>query len=538
MSEEKRKSYECIRGKAEEAIYSKPLLDYDRNNLCISALPPVRTEDEARAFHYRQFPIKPSIHAPVQVQEAEIELLSTLRIPLGYCVRTEDDIYTGLVNSYRKRICDLKQRPVAVTVGNEVVTQDYTMQTPMKGDDGDGIALLGIGGTGKTETITMLLDNYPQQIVHHINNETFHQLVWIKIEPSGNNDLATLFNNFGYALDEALGNTNPVYSRLLEKKKKLGEKSNCIASLIRTFSIGAIIIDEIERLDPVANRKESFESLMTFLNMTKALLVVAGTSEAYDLLFNKYYTIRRISNHITTSLYCDDREFFDGAMSLIMGINWFETEQNLEDKVLLDCLYRETSGKIDLMIKSWKNVQKRYVRLSEEEKENFVLTPDFIRNASRYPNPYMPELTRGALDEDFSVRIKHSKEESAASSPATMTKPAKDSKTSLSPAMMKDILLYRDRLLRLDRGEEAVNVYERVKMNIDESGEEYSDETIVTLIEQVLKMKKSKGMSGKELLAAVLRKLRNKPEEKKPKVKADAKSEINLATFTPAQLDA
>lgn len=52
------------------------------------------------------------------------------------------------------------------------------------------------------------------------------------------------------------------------------------------------------------------------------------------------------------------------------------------------------------------------------------------------------------------------------------------------------------------------------------------------------KDKKSKNMAYKDLLSTVLRKLRNKPEEKKSKMKTWTKTNIDLTTFDAAMLDA
>ncbi len=90
-----------------EAIYHHPLLKYDENNRLICALPPKMTPDEVKKFCYTQLPIEPSIDADVFTQEAEVELLGMLCLPLEPVIELSDRITTILTNSYRKRTNDL-----------------------------------------------------------------------------------------------------------------------------------------------------------------------------------------------------------------------------------------------------------------------------------------------------------------------------------------------------------------------------------------------------------------------------------------------
>ncbi len=443
-------------------------------------------------------------------------------------------MYLGFLSSYRQRKSCLVPVPEDVVINDTETTQEMTMHRALNGDDGKDIALLGVPGTGKTECINKLLSHYPQHIVHHTEDGTFHQILWIKIEPSSNNDLATLYDNFGIALDNALGNKN-VYASLIRKKRKLGEKANYISSLINTFSIGMLIIDEIQRLELNKNRAESFESIMTIMNNTKVLFLVAGTEEAYSIIFNKYYTWRRIGCQISTTMYCRDREYFNVSMPLIMGINWFKTKQEYNRPDILDTMYNITSGKIDLMIKLWKNVQTDYVHLLDEEKKSFVLTPEFIITSSRRHDIFMPEMTRDAISNDLMMRANLKLDEESKKAASKSTKAAGDND---DVVLMKEKLKIMNRFSSLERKDDAYHIYERAKLNLSESGDEYSDETILSVIEKTLSTKNNKNKELKELLSLILRKIRNKPQEKKPKEKASASTDIDLTTFKPEQLDA
>ena len=103
---------------------------------------------------------------------------------------------------------------------------------------------------------------------------------------------------------------------------------------------------------------------------------------------------------------------------------------------------------------------------------------------------------------------------------------------------MKEKLKIMNRFSNVERKDDAYHIYERAKLNLSESGDEYSDETILSVIEITFSTKNNKNKELKELLSLILRKIRNKPQEKKPKEKASASTDIDLTTFKPEQLDA
>ena len=415
-----------------------------------------------------------------------------------------------------------------VTIDNEEAAQDFTMCRPLDGDGGTGLALLGIGGTGKTCAITTMLSHWQQVIVHKMPQGTFTQVVWLKIEPSGNNDLSSLFINFGKALDDALGNKIPVYTKLIQKKQKNGEKAELIAELIRIFSIGMLIIDEIQRLKFERNRAESFENLMTITNNSKVAMLVAGTEEAYGMIFNKYYTLRRIGDKISTTMFCRDRKYFDAIVASIMSINWFRTPQNLNDQSLLDAMYIATSGTIDRIINVWKNIQLDYIHLTEKQKTSFEITPAFIHASSDRNSLLMAQQTRAHVNMDLAIRATlNSKEpEEQIIEPIAQVDVEQSLKNKISCFSLEHIAA----------NNKAMNVFERVKINVKESGETYLDETIIKTIKVVFEVKANKRRTEDELVAQTLKRLRKRKQDKLPK--SNTSNEFDLSVFNMDKLNA
>ena len=97
------KSYELNTITPVEAIYTRPTLKYDENNCLICALPPKMNNKEIKEFYYTELPFEPSLDAPFDVKDAEVEFLGQLVLPLKPVYELENDVRTIIINSYRKR---------------------------------------------------------------------------------------------------------------------------------------------------------------------------------------------------------------------------------------------------------------------------------------------------------------------------------------------------------------------------------------------------------------------------------------------------
>ncbi len=58
-----------------------------------------------------------------------------------------------------------------------------------------------------------------------------------------------------------------------------------VCELIEKFSIGTIVLDEIQLINFNSNKENSYEGLLGIVNKTKIALSVVGTDEAYKKLF-------------------------------------------------------------------------------------------------------------------------------------------------------------------------------------------------------------------------------------------------------------
>lgn len=500
------------------AVYSEPLLSVDKGIKFIEALPDKMTDEEISQFYYDRFPIKPSIDAKPYLQEEEIHLLEDLRLPLEPVYELESTFLKILKVSYRNRSSILIQSDESIIVKDSPNVQTESIDTMTKGDGHTGSSLLGIGGCGKTCSISRMLERYPQTLIHNTSGGTTIQIVWLYVQPSSNSDLSVLMDSIGDAIDRALCNKTPVYGRYIRALKKLGQKSDKVAQLFRLFNVGVLIIDEIQRFNTFINKNESFEVILTMINKSKTGLLVCGTEDAYEKFLKKYYILRRMGKPIRASRYCNDYEYFSNLAKMVMSVQWFRQPQAITDDII-QALYMETSGIIERLIAIWESVQLVYIRLSEQEKQGFKLTPEFITKCASDENPLLSIYARQTLEADLLSNDGLIGEEDRKKGKAVM-KSLDNLKASENPFL-------------------AQTIFTRVKKNLTEAGEKYPDDLVLNTATRIVRLKSSKDKTEDELIEKAIKEVRKHKDKaisasamnKNVVARTSEITELNLSCF-------
>ncbi len=501
-----------------EAIYTRPTLKYDENNRLLCALPPKLSPDEIKEFYYTGLPFEPSLDASFDVKEEEVEFLGKLCLPLKPVYQLENDVRKIIINSYRQREENLIIPDVKVTVADEEYTQALSMDMPEGGDGSTGAGYIGIGGCGKTTLVERLLSRYPKVVYHHIDGGQYVQIMWLKVQPISNGDLLTFLDSIAVAIDRALLNRNHTYELLLQSKKKLAEKTKVLSELFRNFNVGLLVIDEIQRFDIKKNNMSSFQTIMTMVNTTKVALFVVGTEQAYHKFFFEYYFTRRLGTPIVASNYCADYEYACKLIRIVMSANWFNPAQVFTDEVV-KAMYKETSGIIERIIVIWKAVQHEYLRLSDEKRLNFVLTSDFIEKCAYAAAPFMGSYARQTLEHDmvlgdeFEKSIKMNREAKTAEVEAV---PEPVSSRKNKNKTVADVLNEPQIFKTLSESNDiprTQKIFERVKKNLEESGDNYKDGYILDSIVHTMNLKSFAEKTDNEIIAKSLKSIRKHTDQ-------------------------
>lgn len=348
LKDEQYNQYEGIEfqiGKPVDAVYIKSPCSFDNGNPFIEALPRPRLDKEiTRDYEKTIKDYKEGLKTEFQ-SLTEIALLRELRFKLPFYKSLELEHYSCLLNSYRAR---------DFIVG-------FNGKSRMTGNTFDAAAvgynLIGDSGSGKSSAMKILLSRYPQVINHHFEDiGEIKQITYIMITTTANDNFNSLYNSMARAIDEALGFVEPFYEKIMAKKKSLSEKNLYIESLINTFSIGIIVIDEIQLMSFSTAKENSYTSLARLSNSTKVPFCCIGLPDALQKMFSKDWTARRVGNTIDSSVYCENYEYFATILTRLSNYNWLKFPMQFTDDGT-KTLFEFTNGAIAHMISFYMRLQ-------------------------------------------------------------------------------------------------------------------------------------------------------------------------------------
>lgn len=338
------------------AEYSHALNPQYHGNIFIEALPePITNMEHVAKAYYK--PLPPTMlrqTLPIPIRKSMVASLRDLRIPMEHHEMIEMEFHRAIRDSYAARYI------ICVENKSITVADDATASVT-------GFALLGRAGTGKTSSISTLVSRIPQVIRHKTEFASVVQITYLCVNCMPNNNMAGLFANIGAAVDKALGRIDRPYETMILKAASTANKLACVRRLIEEFSIGVIILDEIQHLSNSRTQEHSFEMLLQLNNTTKVAFVVVGTEEAYAKIFSSERMFRRVGTQIRVKGYLDDRDTFDNVISIIFQNQWFDEPVCLTSS-MKDALFRYSDGIIDRMVTLCMYLNLEYLRYKEKNK--------------------------------------------------------------------------------------------------------------------------------------------------------------------------
>ena len=301
------------------------------------------------------------------------------------------------------------EEDIQFSINEQTTRQIIKMRGKIEDSAPTGFALLGYSGCGKSTSLKQLFDNIPQVIMHHPDPATnITQITYLVVSCMPNSNFATLYRQIGEAIDNALGYPEPVYELMITKKcRSLAEKQLKVCELIEKFSIGTIVLDEIQLINFNSNKENSYEGPLGIVNKTKIALSVVGTDEAYKKLFGMLRNARRAGEYINASTYTSDKEYFNFLLSMLLTWQWLDKPITKEQaQKLSDTLYECTGGIINMLIWLYKWIMIEY--LDNRSKGTIVIINEkFIKSVSK---KHFGQL-KGAIDMVNQAKVEEMEDE-------------------------------------------------------------------------------------------------------------------------------
>lgn len=365
-----------------------------------------------------------------------------------------------------------------------------------------GFSLLGYSGCGKSSAIEKSESQLPQVIKHTFDDGTIdYQITFINVSCYANSNLSALYTSIGDQVDKALN--LDVWGKKMRKTHSLSDKQSVVERLIESYKIGIIVIDEIQLMDFKSQRESSFESLMVIQNNTKVAIAVVGTEDAYQSMFTKARTTRRLGSPIQANHYCENKKYYASILNIIWKYQWFDEHIDLTSE-MADAFYEETKGIIAHTITLFVTLQEEYLKSNPR----FEVTPDILRKISQVCYPNMHRLLDDMQNPDNMSKIE---------------KIIKDAKikyeTELSDIKQNEAM--DDFIANQALAEKEANIEEAVKTIWNIEGDNYKLETIREVVQKL--SEKEKDTSPSNLSKKGMQKLKklNKERQPKPKIKLD-----------------
>lgn len=389
---------ECNRIGPVDAKYVKSSNKDFNGNPFIEALP--RPRDGKELINAYTCPI-PAVDMgelddmTINEQKETVLSLKRLRLPLSFHKQLEFINYDVVSSSYMlRKMYVWNEEDIQFSINEQTTRQIIKMRGKIEDSAPTGFALLGYSGCGKSTSLKQLFDNIPQVIMHHPDLGTsIPQITYLVVSCMPNSNFSTLYRQIGEAIDNALGNPEPIYEVMINKKcKSLADKQLKVCQLIEMFSIGTIVMDEIQLIDFNTNRENSYEGLLGIVNKTKVALSVVGTDEAYKKLFTMLRNARRAGDFIDASAYTTDKDYFNMLVNMLLTWQWLDTPIQWS-KELSDTLYECSGGIINMLIWLYKWIMLEYIDSKSKGKIE-TIDKKFI---VRVNNKHFKQL-KGAID--------------------------------------------------------------------------------------------------------------------------------------------
>jgi hypothetical protein len=172
-------------------------------------------------------------------------------------------------------------------------------KNPFPNSRARGLAIIGVGGTGKSTTVEKILQSVPQVITHVLYKDQdfiVKQLVWLKLDCPRIGSLRELCVNFFRAVDEILG-TKYEGKYAGSSHRTLEALITGMARVAANHCLGIIVIDEIQDLSEARSGGEI--TMVNFLvhleNKIGIPFALIGTPNAISLLSAQFRQTRRVT---------------------------------------------------------------------------------------------------------------------------------------------------------------------------------------------------------------------------------------------------
>lgn len=280
------------------------------------------------------------------------EYIENIYIPMDFAVSIYASFYQGIRSAYKGRTRNSITKQLD-SIAAAIEYKNYTLM-PDSDTQAENFSVLGEPGMGKTETVTKILNLFPQTIEHvNYKGDEYKQIqiTYLKIECPSNHSPRGVCIQILSEIDRILD--CDFSDEYIRRKLNLDMLISKIAQLCVRFCVGAIIIDEIQNImtvnskDPLSGSK-LVKFLIELSNKTGVCLICIGTPKVIPFFDSEAHLSRRTRGPRITSLA------YGTAYNLVLDEMW-KQQAVLKPEPLTDkcrkLIYEITGGVLSKMAK-------------------------------------------------------------------------------------------------------------------------------------------------------------------------------------------
>lgn len=198
--------------------------------------------------------------------------------------------------------------------------------------------ITGISGTGKTTAINNAMHFFPDVIEHSNFQQQFKQkqIIFLRISIPNNASIRALYKSILLEIDRLIG--TDYYKLSIQSRVTNDELKTQILSILITYGVGLLIIDELQKLSLAKSGGED-EILAFFDDLTsksKVPIITIGTPQS-ALMFSKNFTTGRriaISGSVEFTPFSRDSKSWEIMSEKMFSLQFTLKKQPLSDAIL------------------------------------------------------------------------------------------------------------------------------------------------------------------------------------------------------------
>ncbi|MFR3791443.1 MAG: ATP-binding protein [Blautia massiliensis (ex Durand et al. 2017)] len=265
------------------------------------------------------------------------------------------------------------------------------------GTPGFCFSVVGVSGIGKTRTLEMLLDLFPQYIEHENYNGTpvqDSQIVYIYVQTPHNSSVRSICLSILDEVDRISGSN--YMEQYLRRRATTDILVSHISRICRHHHVGLIVIDEIQNARNRAGLN-FLDFVVQLANSTKASICFVGTPLAVEPLEKQMRSARRATG------FRLDPFRFDSEFNLVLDAIWrtqyLRQYQPLTDD-LRKYLFDKCGGITDVLIKLLYYGQRRAIESGTEK----LTVPLFEKVSNSILKMELDSMNKGLKESVSDVR--------------------------------------------------------------------------------------------------------------------------------------